>query len=61
MQARFRNAQGRPELVHTLNGSGVAVGRAMVAVLENHQRADGSIAIPAALRPYLGGAEVLYA
>ena len=59
MQARFRNAQGRPELVHTLNGSGVAVGRAMVAVLENHQRADGSIAIPAALRPYLGGAEVL--
>jgi seryl-tRNA synthetase len=59
MQARFRNAQGKPELVHTLNGSGVAVGRAMVAVLENHQRADGSIAIPAALRPYLGGAEVL--
>ena len=59
MQARFRNAQGRPELVHTLNGSGVAVGRAMVAVLENHQRADGSIAIPAALRPYLGGVEVL--
>jgi seryl-tRNA synthetase len=61
MQARFRNAQGRPELVHTLNGSGVAVGRAMVAVLENHQRADGSIAIPAALRPYLGGVEVLKA
>jgi seryl-tRNA synthetase len=61
MQARFRNAQGRPELVHTLNGSGVAVGRAMVAVLENHQRADGSIAIPAALRPYLGGVEVLTA
>ena len=59
MQARFRNAQGRPELVHTLNGSGVAVGRAMVAVLENHQRVDGSIAIPAALRPYLGGVEVL--
>jgi seryl-tRNA synthetase len=61
MQARFRNAQGKPELVHTLNGSGVAVGRAMVAVLENHQRADGSISIPAALRPYLGGAEVLAA
>ncbi|MFN9281116.1 MAG: serine--tRNA ligase [Betaproteobacteria bacterium] len=59
MQARFRNAQGKPELVHTLNGSGVAVGRAMVAVLENHQRADGSITIPAALRPYLGGVEVL--
>ena len=59
MQARFRNAQGKPELVHTLNGSGVAVGRAMVAVLENHQQADGSIAVPKALRPYVGGAEVL--
>jgi seryl-tRNA synthetase len=59
MQARFKNAQGRNELVHTLNGSGVAVGRALVAVLENHQRADGSITIPAALRPYLRGAEVL--
>jgi seryl-tRNA synthetase len=47
--------------VHTLNGSGVAVGRAMVAVLENHQRSDGSIAVPKALRPYLGGAEVLSA
>jgi seryl-tRNA synthetase len=57
MQARFRNAQGKTELVHTLNGSGLAVGRAMVAVIENHQQADGSIAIPAALRPYLGGAE----
>ena len=61
MQARFRNAQGKPELVHTLNGSGVAVGRAMVAVLENHQQPDGSIAVPKALRPYLGGAEVLRA
>jgi seryl-tRNA synthetase len=59
MQARFRNAQGKPELVHTLNGSGLAVGRAMVAVIENHQQADGSIRVPAALRPYLGGAEVL--
>jgi seryl-tRNA synthetase len=59
MQARFRNAQGKTELVHTLNGSGLAVGRAMVAVLENHQQADGSIAIPAALRPYLGGLDVL--
>jgi seryl-tRNA synthetase len=59
MQARFRNAQGRIELVHTLNGSGVAVGRALVAVLENHQQADGNIAIPTALRPYLGGAEQL--
>jgi seryl-tRNA synthetase len=59
MQARFRNEQGRPELVHTLNGSGLAVGRTLVAVLENHQRPDGSIAIPAALRPWLGGLEVL--
>ncbi len=61
MQARFRNAQGKTELVHTLNGSGLAVGRAMVAVLENHQQADGSIRVPAALRPYLGGAEFLKA
>jgi seryl-tRNA synthetase len=59
MQARFRNAQGKTELVHTLNGSGLAVGRAMVALIENHQQADGSIAIPAALRPYLGGAQRL--
>ena len=55
MQARFRNPQGKPEFVHTLNGSGLAVGRALVAVLENHQQADGSIQVPAALRPYLGG------
>ncbi len=61
MQARFRNAQGKPEPVHTLNGSGLAVGRALVAVLENHQQADGSIRIPAALQPYLGGIEVLTA
>jgi seryl-tRNA synthetase len=61
MQARFRNAAGKPELVHTLNGSGLAVGRALVAVLENHQQADGSVRIPAALRPYLGGAEFLRA
>ena len=59
MQARFRTPQGKTELVHTLNGSGVAVGRAMVAVLENHQQADGSIRVPQALRPYLGGLEVL--
>ncbi|MEO5771633.1 MAG: serine--tRNA ligase [Burkholderiaceae bacterium] len=59
MQARFRNAAGKTELVHTLNGSGLAVGRALVAVLENHQQADGSIAVPAALRPYLGGMAVL--
>jgi len=61
MQARFRNAQGKPELVHTLNGSGLAVGRALVAVLENHQQADGSVRVPAALQPYLGGASVLRA
>lgn len=59
MQARFRNAQGKTEFVHTLNGSGLAVGRALVAVLENHQQADGSVRIPAALRPYLGGLEEL--
>ncbi|NIM42460.1 MAG: serine--tRNA ligase [Hydrogenophaga sp.] len=61
MQARFKNAQGKNELVHTLNGSGLAVGRALVAVLENHQNADGSITVPAALRPYLGGLERLAA
>ena len=59
MQARFRNAQGKTEFVHTLNGSGLAVGRTLVAVMENGQRADGSIEMPAALRPYLGGVEVL--
>ena len=61
MQTRVKTAQGKNELVHTLNGSGLAVGRALVAVLENHQRADGSIGIPAALRPYLGGATELRA
>nr|WP_315259319.1 serine--tRNA ligase [uncultured Duganella sp.] len=55
MQARFRNAQGKPELVHTLNGSGLAVGRTLVAVLENYQQADGSVEIPPVLRPYMGG------
>ena len=59
MQARYRNAQGKPELVHTLNGSGLAVGRTLVAVLENFQNADGSVTVPAALRPYLGGLEQL--
>jgi len=59
MQTRFRNAQGKTELVHTLNGSGLAVGRALVAVIENHQQADGSVRIPALLQPYLGGVEVL--
>ncbi len=61
MQARYRTAQGKTEFVHTLNGSGLAVGRALVAVLENHQQADGSIRIPAALQPYLRGAEFLTA
>ncbi|MBN9403907.1 MAG: serine--tRNA ligase [Burkholderiales bacterium] len=61
LQARFKNAQGKNELVHTLNGSGVAVGRALVAVLENHQQADGSVRVPKALRPYLDGLEVLTA
>ena len=55
MQARFRNAQGKPELVHTLNGSGLAVGRTLVALLENYQQADGSVEIPELLRPYMGG------
>ena len=57
LQARFKTAQGKNELVHTLNGSGLAVGRTLVAVLENYQNADGSVGVPAALRPYLGGAE----
>ena len=61
MQARFKNAQGKNELVHTLNGSGLAVGRTLVAVLENYQNEDGSITVPEALRPYLGGVEVLRA
>jgi len=60
MQARWRNpATGKPELVHTLNGSGTAVGRALIAVMENYQNADGSITVPDALRPYMGGVERL--
>ena len=60
MQARWRNdATGKPEPLHTLNGSGVAVGRALVAVLENYQNADGSVTVPAVLRPYMGGADRL--
>jgi seryl-tRNA synthetase len=55
MQARFRNEKGKPELVHTLNGSGLAVGRTLVAILENYQNADGSVTVPAALRPFMGG------
>ncbi len=61
LQARFKNAQGKNELVHTLNGSGLAVGRALVAVLENNQNADGSVTVPEVLRPYLGGLERLSA
>lgn len=59
LQARFKNAQGKNELVHTLNGSGLAVGRTLVAVLENYQQADGSITIPEVLRPYMSGLEKL--
>jgi seryl-tRNA synthetase len=59
MQARFRNETGRPELVHTLNGSGLAVGRTLIAVMENFQRADGGIDIPPALQPYMGGLKVI--
>ncbi|MEH3024198.1 MAG: serine--tRNA ligase [Pseudomonas oryzihabitans] len=59
MQARYRNAEGKPELVHTLNGSGLAVGRTLVAVLENYQQADGSIRVPEVLKPYMGGLEVI--
>ncbi len=59
MQTRYKNAQGKNELVHTLNGSGLAVGRTLVAVLENYQQADGSVRVPDALKPYMGGLEVL--
>ena len=59
MQARFRNDKNKPELVHTLNGSGLAVGRTLVAVLENYQRADGGVDIPAALQSYMGGLKAL--
>ncbi len=59
MQARFRGDKGKPELVHTLNGSALAVGRTLVAILENYQNADGSVSVPAALQPYLGGVQKL--
>jgi seryl-tRNA synthetase len=59
LQARFKNAQGKNELVHTLNGSGLAVGRTLVAVLENYQNADGSVTVPEVLRPYMGGIATL--
>ena len=61
MAARFRNAQGKTELVHTINGSGLAVGRTLVAILENYQQADGSVAIPTVLQPYMGGTKLLSA
>ncbi|WP_018986539.1 serine--tRNA ligase [Methylophilus methylotrophus] len=61
LQARFRNAAGKPDLLHTLNGSGLAVGRTLVAVLENNQNADGSVTIPKALQPYMGGKTVITA
>ena len=57
MQARFRNEQGKPELLHTIKGSGLAVGRTLVAILENYQQADGSVVVPEVLRPYMGGLE----
>jgi len=57
MQARFRNEKGKTEHVHTLNGSGLAIGRTLIAILENYQERDGSVVIPAALRSYMGGAE----
>jgi seryl-tRNA synthetase len=59
MQARFRNEKNKPEIAHTLNGSGLAVGRTLVAILENFQNADGSITVPVALRPYMGGLEFI--
>jgi seryl-tRNA synthetase len=61
MQARYRNEKNKPELAHTLNGSGLAVGRTLVAILENYQNADGSVTVPAALRPYMGGKDMLTA
>lgn len=61
MQARYRNEKNKPEVLHTLNGSGLAVGRTLVAILENYQNADGSVTVPQALRPYLGGLEFISA
>ena len=61
MRARFRNEKGKPELVHTLNGSGLAVGRTLIAVMENYQRADGAIDVPRALQPYMGGIQAITA
>ena len=61
IQARFRNEKGKSELVHTLNGSGLAVGRTLIAVLENYQNADGSVTVPQVLRPYMGGTTTIKA
>ena len=61
LQARFRNEAGKPELVHTLNGSGLAVGRTLVAVLENYQNADGSVTVPEVLRPYMNNLALIQA
>ncbi|MFT7690350.1 MAG: seryl-tRNA synthetase, partial [Porticoccaceae bacterium] len=59
MKARFRNAEGKPELLHTLNGSGLAVGRTLLAVMENYQQADGSIAVPEVLQPFMNGQTII--
>jgi seryl-tRNA synthetase len=59
MQARYRDEKGKPQTVHTLNGSGLAVGRTLVAVLENYQRADGNVDVPTVLQPYMGGLKVI--
>ena len=59
MQARYRNEKGKPEIAHTLNGSGLAVGRTLIAVMENYQNADGSITVPEVLRSYMGGKSVI--
>jgi seryl-tRNA synthetase len=59
MQARFRNDKGKPELAHTLNGSALAVGRTLVAIIENYQRPDGTVEVPAVLLPYMGGVTVI--
>jgi seryl-tRNA synthetase len=61
MMTRFKDEQGKNQYVHTLNGSGLAVGRTLVAVLENYQNADGSVTVPEVLRPYMGGLETLSA
>jgi len=61
MNARFKEKGAKPQFVHTLNGSGLAVGRTLIAILENYQQADGAVAVPKALRPFMGGLEVISA